>query len=165
MIHSQKSDTLLNSVKQVQAIYQKRDFIITHILFDGEFECLRKQVQEIYQKRGFIITHILFDGEFEFLCGALSTINITLNAVPNDEHTPEVERAIRTLKERTRCVYNTLLFTLMPYRLIIEMVYCSNFWLNYFPYPGGFSDVLSPRAIVTGMSFDFLRHCQLELGT
>jgi hypothetical protein len=138
MIHNRKSDTLLNSVKQVQAIYQKRGFIITHMLFDGEFECLR---------------------------GALATLNITLNAATNDEHVPEVERFIRTLKERTRCVYNTLPFTSMPPRLLIEMVYGSNFWLNCFPYPGGISDVLSPRAIVTGMSIDFLRHCQLEFGT
>ena len=46
-----------------------------------------------------------------------------------------------------------------------EMIYASNFWLNFFPYPNGISNVMSPRTIVTGMSIDFDHHCKLEFGT
>jgi hypothetical protein len=138
MLHNRKSETVLNAIKQVNAVYQKRGFNITHMLIDGEFDCLR---------------------------GALSALKITRNTATNDEHVPEIERFIRTLKERTRCVYNTLPFKSMPPRLLIEMVYASNFWLNCFPYPNGISDVLSPRAIVTGMSIDFIKHCKLEFGS
>ena len=45
------------------------------------------------------------------------------------------------------------------------MVYASNFRLNCFPVKTGVSDVLSPRAIITGASIDFHNHCQLEFGS
>jgi hypothetical protein len=64
----------------------------------------------VYLKRGFRITHFLVYGAFERLCGDLAALHITLNTVSNDDHVPEIERFIRTLKERTRCIYNSLPF-------------------------------------------------------
>ena len=58
-------------------------------------------------RRGFKITHLLVDGEFEPLRGYMSSLAITLNTASHDEHVPDIERHIRTIKERTRCVYNT----------------------------------------------------------
>jgi hypothetical protein len=52
----------------------------------------------------------------------------------------------------------------MPDRLIIEMVYCCNFWLNSFPPLNGISTSLRPRAIITCGTIDFRHHCQLEFG-
>ena len=107
-----------------------------------------KQVLNVYKKQGFVLTTILMDGEFETLRGELSALQLTLNTASNDEHVPEVERYIRTLKERVRCVYNTLPFNRMPTRMVVEMVYSGNFWLNSFPALDGVSDTISPRAIV-----------------
>jgi hypothetical protein len=59
----------------------------------------------------------LVDGAFEHLRGDLATLNITLNTSSNDEHIPEIERFIRTLKERTRCIYNSLPFQRFPPRI------------------------------------------------
>ena len=53
----------------------------------------------------------------------VSELGATLNIVANDMHVLEIERYIRTVKERTRCVYNTLPFQRVPSRLTIEMVY------------------------------------------
>ena len=53
----------------------------------------------------------------------------------------------------------------MPSRMIIEMVYASNFWLNCFPRQDSASDTLSPRTIITGMHIDFTKHCRAEFGT
>ena len=86
-----------------------------------------KHVITVYIQRGFRITHLMMDGQFETQRADLADLKITLNTVSNDEHVPEIERHIRTIKERTRCVYNTLPFTKMPSRMIIEMVYVSNF--------------------------------------
>jgi hypothetical protein len=61
------------------------------------------QVQNIYRQRGFTIKHLLLDGEF-------AKRGIQLNSVANNEHVPEIERYIRTLKERTCFIYNTLPF-------------------------------------------------------
>ena len=73
------------------------------------------------------------DGQFEPLCGNLAEMGIQLNTVSNDEHVPEIERQTRTLKERTQAIYCTLPFRKIPHRLIIEMLYAANYWLNMFP--------------------------------
>jgi hypothetical protein len=105
------------------------------------------------------------DGEFEPLRGELSTLGITLNTVSRGEHVPEAERRIRTLKERTRSVYNTLPFDKVPAQMTVQMVYSSNFWLNVFPPGKGVSGDHSPRELITGLEIDYNKHCQLEYGT
>ena len=87
-----------------------------------------------------------------------------LNTASNDEHVPEIERQIRTVKERTRAIYCTLPFQKMPRRLIIEMVYAANYWLNMFPRQGGISKTLSPRTLLTGQTWSYTTHCKLEFG-
>ena len=52
----------------------------------------------------------------------------------------------------------------MPRRLIIEMVYATNYWLNMFPRKGGVSKTLSPRTLLTGQSWSYTTHCKLEFG-
>ena len=124
-----------------------------------------KTVKSIYTKRGFRIVHLLMDNEFEPLRGDLSTLHITLNTVAEAEHVPDIERYIRTVKERTRSTYNVLPFNRMPARMIIEMASASVFWLNSFPPDDGVSTTLSPRSIVVGLQLDYTKHCQLEFGT
>ena len=124
-----------------------------------------KVVKSIYSKRGFKIVHLLMDNEFEPQRGDLAMMHITLNTVAEAEHVPDIERYIRTIKERTRAVYNTLPFARMPARIIIEMVSASVFWLNTFPPEDGVSATLSPRSIVVGLQVDYAKHCQLEFGT
>jgi hypothetical protein len=124
-----------------------------------------KQVHSVYAKRGFKIRNMLMDGQFESLRAQLADLNITLNTISADEHVPEIERRIRTVKERTRCVYNTLPFQQVPPCVLIEMVYSSNFWLNSFPPDDGVPTILSPRAIVAGMELDYEKHAQLEFGS
>ena len=94
-------------------------------------------------KRGFKISTLLMDGQFESIRDDLAGMQINLNTVSNDEHVPEVERYIRINKERARCVHKTLTFWQIPARMIIEMVYCSVFWLNSFPTEDGISRRLS----------------------
>jgi hypothetical protein len=91
--------------------------------------------------------------------------SLMLNTVSADEHVPEIERHIRTIKERARSVINTLPFEGYPPRMIIELIYYCVFWLNSFPAVGGISDVMSPRTIITGTTIDYTNHCKLEYGT
>jgi hypothetical protein len=60
-----------------------------------------KKVKQIYSMRGFRITQMMMDGQFENLRGDLAEMQIGLNTVSNDEHVPDIERHIRTMKERT----------------------------------------------------------------
>jgi hypothetical protein len=52
---------------------------------------------------------------------------MALNVVSADEHVPKIERYIRTVKKRTRCIYNTVPFKRMPTTMVIEMVRASVF--------------------------------------
>jgi hypothetical protein len=56
-------------------------------------------VRQIYAKRGFRARYCHVDGEFEPLCSDISEMKIELNTALNDEHVPEIERYIRTVKE------------------------------------------------------------------
>jgi hypothetical protein len=123
-----------------------------------------KNVKRLYAQRGFRVRYGHVDNEFEPMRGDLLDIGIQLNVVSNDEHVPEIERYIRTIKERARCVYNTVPFKRMPPRMVMEIVHASVFWLNMFPASDGVSDVLSPRGIIVGLKLDYNKHCQLEFG-
>ena len=91
-------------------------------------------------------------------------MQITLDTVSNNKHVPEVEQYIRTIKERVQGVYNTLPFDWLPSRLLVEIVYACNFWLNCFPPTDGVSKTLSPQTIIVGTHRDFNKHCKLEFG-
>ena len=90
---------------------------------------------------------------------------INLNITGRDEHVPEIERFIRTVKERARAVVNTLPFEILPHRLIVEIVYNVMFWINCFPHKDGIHTTLSPRTIVTGSKINYNKHCKLQFGT
>ena len=92
-----------------------------------------RAIHQVYLQHGFKIRDAFMDGQFEPLRGNLAELGILLNTASNDEHVPEIERQIRTVKERTQAIYCTLPFQKMPRRLIIEMVYAANYWLNMFP--------------------------------
>ena len=95
------------------------------------------------------------DGQLEQLHGDLADMGIQLNTVSNDEHVPEIERQIRTLKERTRGIYCNLPFRKIPRCLIIEMLYVANYWLNMFLRKSGISQTMSPRILLTGLTMNY----------
>jgi hypothetical protein len=105
------------------------------------------------------------DGEFGPLRAALADPQAHLNVTAENEHVPEVERYICTIKEHTRSTYNTVQFWKMPGMMIVELVHGSNYWLNMFPANDGVSTVQSPHCIMTGQQVDYAGlHCQLEFG-
>ena len=121
-------------------------------------------IHQVYLQHGFRIRNAFMDGQFEPLGGNLAELGILLNTASYDKHVPEIERQICTVKERTRGIYCTLPFQKMPRRLIIEMVYAANYWLNMFPRPGSISKTLSPRTLLTGQTWSYTTHCKLEFG-
>jgi len=121
-------------------------------------------VIKFYRQRGFRVQQCNGDGEFEVLRADLADVGAQLNIAAENEHVPEVERYIRTLKERTRATYNTLPFKRIPHTMMVEMVRASCFWLNMFPAHDGVSNRWSPRQIMTGQCSDYNLQCQLEFG-
>ena len=92
-------------------------------------------------------------------------MGIVLTVTSHDEHVPEIERFIRMVKERVRAIFNILPFEQYPNRLIVETVYNAIFRLNCFPHRDGIHPTLSPRAIITGSTIDYNKHCTLQFGT
>jgi hypothetical protein len=122
-------------------------------------------VYRAYLQRGFKIAVIHGDSEFECLREIItSDLKATLNIAGKGEHVPEIERGIRTVKERTRCTYNTTRFDKFPPKMIMGMVFLSVFWLNAFPNKHKISTTLSPRTIVTRCHIDYTIHCKIEYG-
>jgi hypothetical protein len=92
-----------------------------------------RDVIRLYSSRGFRVCIGMMDGEFEPLRADLLGLGISLNIASHGEHVPDIERYIRTLKERVRSTYNTLPFKHIPNVMLVEMVRAGIFWLNNFP--------------------------------
>jgi hypothetical protein len=124
-----------------------------------------ERVNNTYVPRGFRIETIHADEEFTPLVHALYTLTgIRVNICATNEHVPEIERAIRTIKERNRATVSALPFKHYPKLLKKALVANAVTWLNNFPHGGGVSSLMSPRTIVTGDTIDFATHCRVPIG-
>ena len=125
-----------------------------------------KKTVAVYRRGGIRPRIVLADGAFtsDDMQASLQLLGITINSTARDEHVGDVERYIRTVKERMRCVYNTLPFDALPKVMLIELAKFATFWLNCFPHHTGISKTQSPRLLVTGEHVDFNKHCRYEFG-
>ena len=78
------------------------------------------QVIDTYHRHGFWVTTALADPEFEALQLILPAV--AFNYCAQNEHVPEIERYIRTVKDRTRSGYNSLPFEQIPRIMLIHLV-------------------------------------------
>jgi hypothetical protein len=49
--------------------------------------------------------------------------------------------------------------------MLFELIYSSTLWINAFSPKGGVSSTLSPRNVMTGIQFDYQKHCRLQFGS
>ena len=103
---------------------------------------------------------IYADSKFETLRPDFPSIN-TSDA---DNHQPDIERAIRTVKDRVRSTYQMLPFKYIPCLMVIHLVRNTISWLNAFPTENGWSSKHAPRYIMTGKQLDYNKHVQAEFG-
>jgi len=123
-----------------------------------------QQIVWAYHASGFNVCNILVDGVFECIRNNLEDMGITLNVASRNEHIPEVESYIRTIKERVRVIASSLPFKKYLPRLIAEMVYNVLFWLNSFPHNNRGHATISPRTLITGLAIDYHKHCKIAFG-
>jgi hypothetical protein len=117
-------------------------------------------VRNIYITRGFLLEIVEVDGQFKPLRGALSEMGVTLNRCYHEEHVPGNEQRICTLKERYRCICNTLHFKKLPGMPVVQMVSTCHFWLNIFPPKDDISRNINQRELFTGVNIDYNKHIQ-----
>lgn len=119
-----------------------------------------KAVITTYQQRGFEVANIFADHDFE----RLRPYHPSLNTTGEDDHVPEIERYIRTVKDRMRSAYRMLPFKYIPRLVLIQLACNCVLWLNAFPHPDGVSSEYSPRYIMTGRELDYNKHARIEFG-
>ena len=109
---------------------------------------------------------VLADPEFRMLKNELESSSKTnYNIAAAGEHVPEIERFIRTLKERCRAQWSRLPYkNNMPKIIVIELVKNCVMWINSFPSDNGISCIYSPRTIMSGIKMDYNKHCKLPFG-
>ena len=123
---------------------------------------VNKSVSE-YTSRGFSVIDTHADKEFECLRGCLG--NVSLEICGPDEHVPEVERSIRTMKETMQATAHGLPYRRLPKIMIVELVAMATRCLNGFPKEDGVSEHMSPYSIVTGRSRVDYNKIPLEFGS
>ena len=136
----QKGPTILKALLRILAVYLKRGFVVVMCHMDNQFQCL----EELMVGRGY---------------------RVVLNICAPDEHVPEIERSIRTGKERVRSVASTLPFKVFPELVSLHLVLYCYLWLNFFPPIGGISKTISPETVVKGRSVDAKVHCRIPFGS
>ena len=87
--------------------------------------------------------------------------NADLNLSAPNEHVPEVERNIKTIKERVRCQINDMPYDKLPRNFKRELFTTCTSMINALPRSAGISQIYSPREIVTGKRLDFTKHCKI----
>ena len=102
-----------------------------------------QNVINTYARRGFNIDLVRGDPEFE--CLQKHMPNVQFDFAAQGDHVHDIERYVRTVKDRVRSCYNCLPFSHVPKAAINRMVRNAVFWLNAIPHQDGVSDTLSPR--------------------
>ena len=91
------------------------------VLPNRQIKTIKEKIRTIltlYQDRGFTVASLYADSEFEPLRPNFPFINIS----DADDHQPDIERAIRTVKDRVRSAYRMLPFKYIPRLMVIHLV-------------------------------------------
>ena len=107
-----------DTIPFILTISRNINFHTMEKLSDREYttilECLKRMIS-VYNSRDFYIQYILADGKFRHISGyKISEFKCHFNYTATGEHVPEVERGVRTIKERIRCIVNTWPYTMAP---------------------------------------------------
>ena len=79
------------------------------------------KIVNVYAREGFTVKVALMDTEFDKIKDKMKTV--TINAAAPREHVPEIERAIREIKNRCRAILSTLPYDYYHCQIIIHLVY------------------------------------------
>ena len=123
------------------------------------------KIVKIYARGGFTVRLVMMDMEFEKIKDDFD--KVVVNTTAAREHVGEIERAIRHIKDRSRCVISDLRVAGVVYLHKLIVVHCIYFvvmMINSVPAEGGISEIFSPREIVTGRKLDMKKDCKAQFG-
>ena len=122
----------INNIPFLLSMSRGLKFMTVEVLPNRQSKTIQEKIHSIcklYQGCRFTVDSIYADSEFETLRPEFPFIN-TSNV---DNHQPDIERAIRTVKDRVRSTYRMLPFKYIPRLMVIHLVRNTIFWLHAFP--------------------------------
>ena len=97
----------------------------------------------------------------------MTDIGINMNCSSKKEHVTEIERFIRTFKERVRSDRAAVPFKQVYKLIIVHLLASAIFWINAFPPStpdAGLSDTKYPGKLVLGTVVYYKKFCRLQPG-
>ena len=97
----------VNGIRFINTISINLKFMMAEHILNAEATTQQKpikQVKQVYMQLRFNVTNIRMDGKLAFFIGNLVELQINLNVYSNHEHSGEIERLNRTVKERVRLI-------------------------------------------------------------
>jgi hypothetical protein len=110
-----------------------------------------------------IKTYIHGDGEYTQFKNLFP--NVHFNICSAEDHMPEIERAIRTVKETVRATIHGLPYHCLPRAMVKILVSMAIRVNNMLPHADGISDTMSPATIITGLPKPDFNTLTLEFGS
>jgi REP element-mobilizing transposase RayT len=132
LLPDRKKNTIMNALWHVFNIYKNRG----HCLNDVEFNNSEDTIHTV-----------LADDEFKILQEEVEEMGVNVSIVTKNEHVPKVERQNRVIKERARCIIQTLPYSKVPRKIQIALIQYIVSWLNNIPKE---NQLLSPREMIMG---------------
>ena len=121
------------------------------------------KIKKLYLRGGYLVNHLLMDQEFDKVEPEIDE-SIEVNTTGAREHAPEIERSIRTNKERCRSIVAVSPFEYLHDQYVIHLVYFVTTMLNCLPSQSGLFGRFSPRELVFRRSVDYNKHCSIAFG-
>jgi hypothetical protein len=131
-IHLAVTIMYINKLPFLITYSQSLHFATVEFLDNRQTATICKKLQSVfnlYHHRGITITKLFTDPEFE----ALHPWFPCLDTCRANDHIPDIECFIRTVKDRSRSTYRMLPFNYIPWIVLIQLVKNVIFWLNSFP--------------------------------
>ena len=125
--------------------------IFSHRLRNRTKTNIAKSLQYIknkYENRGFRIKVIYADNEFDHDVIKSVLPGATFDVCAAGEHVPAIERCVRTVKDRCRCMCHSVPFRRYTKIITIHLIATCTKWLNCFSSEGGISQSMSPARIL-----------------
>ena len=90
-----------------------------------------KGILKLYEARGFEVTRV--EAEQDFKCIENDILPVPMNITDADDHVSQVERSIRTIKERMRCTLQGMPFRRIPKVMLRAAIEATHKNLTNFP--------------------------------
>ena len=141
------------------------DYLQVNRLKNRTTASIYKQVKKqlaVYTSRGFQIDHVRCDPESGLVAlrPMLGADGFEMDIAGQEEAVPEIERPIRTIKERARGIIHTLPWN-VPLKLLVYLVFFVVLRLSQTAMVAGME---SPFERVHGRKIDFRRHLKASFG-